>query len=107
MVFKIFIRVLPPPVGYLKRIKEICSKYGILLIFDEVITGFGRLGASFATEKFDITPDMITCAKGLTNAVIPAGAVICQQNLYDAIISDSNKNGSSHIELFHGYTYRQ
>ena len=77
--------VLPPPEGYLKRIREICTKHGILLIFDEVITGFGRIGSAFAVNKFDVNADMITCAKGLTNAVIPAGAVICQSHIYDSI----------------------
>jgi beta-alanine--pyruvate transaminase len=99
--------VLPPPVGYLKRLREICSKHGILLIFDEVITGFGRVGKSFATVKFDITPDIITCAKGLTNGVVPAGAVITQKFIYDAMMSAADKEGpTSTIELFHGYTYR-
>jgi beta-alanine--pyruvate transaminase len=99
--------VLPPPVDYLKRIREICKKHDILLIFDEVITGFGRLGASFATEKFDVTPDMITCAKGLTNATVPAGAVICQKQIYESVMHAADQAGpSSTIELFHGYTYR-
>jgi beta-alanine--pyruvate transaminase len=93
--------VLIPPKGYLKRLREICDKHGILLIFDEVITGFGRLGASFATEYFGVTPDMITCAKGLTNGSIPMGAVICRKGIYDAFM-DAPENT---IELFHGYTY--
>ena len=93
--------VLLPPKGYLKRLREICDKHGILLIFDEVITGFGRLGASFATEYFGVTPDMITCAKGLTNGSIPMGGVICRKGIYDAFM-DAPENT---IELFHGYTY--
>jgi len=97
--------VLPPPKGYLKRLRDICTKHGILLIFDEVITGFGRLGTPFATQKFDVTPDLITCAKGLTNGAVPAGAVICQQHLYDAIANDTYKQHGSHVEFFHGYTY--
>jgi beta-alanine--pyruvate transaminase len=98
--------VLVPPEGYLKKIKETCDKHGILLIFDEVITGFGRLGASFAAEKFDVTPDMITCAKGLTNAVVPAGATICQSHVFDTIYNAAHKGPEMAIELFHGYTYR-
>eukprot|EP01041_Mallomonas_annulata_P008538 gene8538-17609_t len=98
--------VLPPPQGYLKRIREICTKHDILLIFDEVITSFGRLGESFATVKFDVTPDIIVCAKGLTNGVVPAGAVICQKGIYDSIIDGAERDGpGSSIELFHGYTY--
>ncbi len=93
--------VLIPPKGYLERLREICDKHGILLIFDEVITGFGRLGASFATEHFGVTPDMITCAKGLTNGSIPMGAVICRKGIYDAFM-DAPENA---IEFFHGYTY--
>jgi beta-alanine--pyruvate transaminase len=93
--------VLIPPKGYLKRLREICDKHGILLIFDEVITGFGRLGASFATEYFGVKPDMITCAKGLTNGSIPMGAVICRKGIYDAFMDGPDNT----IELFHGYTY--
>lgn len=92
--------------GYLKRLRSICDKHGILLIFDEVITGFGRLGASFATDKFDVNPDMITCAKGLTNGVVPAGAVICKEGLYSTLLESADREGQgSHIEFFHGYTY--
>lgn len=98
--------VVPPPVGYLERIREICTKHGVLLIFDEVITGFGRLGASFGTEKFNVTPDMITCAKGLTNAAVPAGAVICQGHIFDSIYEAAHRNPGTQIEFFHGYTYR-
>jgi beta-alanine--pyruvate transaminase len=93
--------VLVPPKGYLERLRQICDKHGILLIFDEVITGFGRLGASFATEYFGVKPDLITCAKGLTNGSIPMGAVICRKGIYDAFM-DAPENT---IELFHGYTY--
>lgn len=98
--------VLVPPEGYLQKIREICTKHGILLIFDEVITGFGRVGASFATVKYDVNPDMITCAKGLTNATVPAGAVICQSHIFDTIYSGAHKAPEMQIELFHGYTYR-
>ena len=93
--------VLPPPIGYLQRLREICTKYGILLIFDEVITGFGRVGEAFAASRFDVIPDIITTAKGLTNGVIPMGAVIVKDEIYDAFTQ-----GPEHIvELFHGYTY--
>ncbi|MFQ5938947.1 MAG: aminotransferase class III-fold pyridoxal phosphate-dependent enzyme, partial [Alphaproteobacteria bacterium] len=93
--------VLIPPKGYLERLREICDKHGILLIFDEVITGFGRLGASFATEYFGITPDIITVAKALTNATIPMGATFVTKGIYEAFM-DGPENA---IELFHGYTY--
>ncbi|MGG7565584.1 aspartate aminotransferase family protein [Rhodovulum sp. DZ06] len=93
--------VLMPPKGYLKRLREICTKHGILLIFDEVITGFGRLGSPFAAEHFDVMPDMITTAKGLTNGVIPMGAVLCTTEIHDAFMSGPENM----IELFHGYTY--
>ena len=93
--------VLPAPKGYLERLREICDKYGILLIFDEVITGFGRLGAPFAAERFGVTPDMITFAKGVTNGTVPMGGVIASRHIYDAFMQ-----GPEHaIELFHGYTY--
>ncbi len=93
--------VLVPPKGYLKRLREICDKHGILLIFDEVITGFGRLGQSFAAEYFDVLPDLMTVAKGITNATIPMGAVFARSHVHDACM-----NGPEHvIELFHGYTY--
>ena len=93
--------VLIPPKGYLKRLRELTRKHGILLIFDEVITGFGRLGAPFAADYFDVMPDMITCAKGLTNGVIPMGAVLATKEIHDAFMQ-----GPEHvIELFHGYTY--
>jgi beta-alanine--pyruvate transaminase len=92
---------LIPPKGYLKRLREICTKHGIILIFDEVITGFGRLGSAFAADHFDVMPDLITCAKGLTNGVIPMGAVLATKEIHDAFMQ-----GPEHmIELFHGYTY--
>lgn len=94
--------VLVPPKGYLKRLREICDKHGILLIFDEVITGFGRLGASFAAEYFDVLPDMITSAKGLTNGTVPMAAVFARKGIYDTFM-DTAADGA--IELFHGYTY--
>ncbi|SDK77251.1 aspartate aminotransferase family protein [Paracoccus chinensis] len=93
--------VLLPPKGYLERLREITRKHGILLIFDEVITGFGRLGSPFAAQHFGVVPDMITCAKGLTNGVIPMGAVLTSAAIHDAFMQ-----GPEHvIELFHGYTY--
>ncbi len=93
--------VLLPPKGYLKRLGEICDRYGILLILDEVITGFGRLGAPFAIDAFDIVPDMVTMAKGLTNGVIPMGGVVAKSEIYEAFMT-----GPEHLpELFHGYTY--
>lgn len=93
--------VLLPPKGYLQKLRAICDKHGILLIFDEVITGFGRIGAPFAAEYFDVMPDMIVCAKGLTNGVIPMGAVLVRKEIHDAFMQ-----GPDHlIEFFHGYTY--
>lgn len=93
--------VLIPPKGYLQRLREICTKHGILLIFDEVITGFGRLGAPFASQYFDVKPDIMVTAKGLTNGVIPMGAVFVTAEIHDAFMT-----GPEHmIEFFHGYTY--
>ncbi|HTT42445.1 MAG TPA: aspartate aminotransferase family protein [Steroidobacteraceae bacterium] len=92
--------VLIPPRGYLKRIREICDRHGILLIFDEVITGFGRTGAPFAAQEFEVMPDMITLAKGLTNGCVPMGAVLVSKPIYEAFMQ-----GPEGIELFHGYTY--
>jgi beta-alanine--pyruvate transaminase len=94
--------VLIPPVGYLERLRGICDKYGILLIFDEVITGFGRLGASFATEYFGVMPDMVTVAKGITNGTVPMGAVFVRKGIYDTFMAAAAENA---IEFFHGYTY--
>jgi beta-alanine--pyruvate transaminase len=93
--------VVLPPVGYLKRLREICDKHDILLIFDEVITGFGRVGKPFASQAFDVTPDLMTTAKGLTNGAIPMGAVFSQRKIYDAFMQGPENS----IELFHGYTY--
>jgi beta-alanine--pyruvate transaminase len=93
--------VLVPPVGYLQRLRTICDKYGIMLIFDEVITGFGRLGTGFAATRFEVQPDMIAMAKGLTNGVIPMGAVAVREHIYDAFM----QGPEDAIELFHGYTY--
>jgi len=93
--------VLIPPKGYLERLRAICDKYGILLIFDEVITGFGRVGSSFATEYFGVVPDIVTAAKGITNGTVPMGAVFVKEGIYDAFMN-APENA---IELFHGYTY--
>ncbi|MGO8711965.1 MAG: aspartate aminotransferase family protein [Rhizomicrobium sp.] len=93
--------VIVPPKGYLDRLREITTRHGIVLIFDEVITAFGRLGAASASHYFGITPDIVTCAKGLTNAAVPMGAAIASRGIYDAII-DAAAPG---IEFFHGYTY--
>jgi beta-alanine--pyruvate transaminase len=94
--------VILPPQGYLQKLRAICDKHGILLIFDEVITGFGRLGAAFAADYFGVLPDMIICAKGLTNAAVPMGAVIVKQEIHDAFMSAAADGA---IELYHGYTY--
>jgi beta-alanine--pyruvate transaminase len=93
--------VLPPPKGYLKRLRQICDENDILLIFDEVITGFGRLGTAFAAERFGVTPDLLTFAKGVTSGTVPLGGVMVRQGIYDSF-----QNPADHvIELFHGYTY--
>ena len=92
--------VLVPPAGYLERLREICTKHGILLIFDEVITGFGRLGKPFGSQRFGVTPDLFTTAKGLTNGTVPMGAVFIKDSIYAAFMQ-----GPAGIELFHGYTY--
>jgi beta-alanine--pyruvate transaminase len=93
--------VLPPPKGYLERLRAICDKHGILLIFDEVITGYGRLGYAFAAERYGVVPDMITFAKGITSGTVPMGGVVVRKGIYDAFMQ-----GPEHvIELFHGYTY--
>ncbi|OCX98186.1 MAG: omega amino acid--pyruvate aminotransferase [Pseudomonas sp. K35] len=93
--------VILPPVGYLQRLREITAKHGILLIFDEVITGFGRVGEAFAAQRWGVTPDILTCAKGLTNGAIPMGAVLVADHLFDAFMNGPE----SVIEFFHGYTY--
>ena len=93
--------VLPPPKGYLKRLRALCDKHDILLIFDEVITGFGRTGKPFAAETFDVTPDILTMAKALTNAAVPMGAVAVRQDIHDAMMA----NADGPTELYHGYTY--
>ena len=93
--------VLVPPHGYLKRLREICTRHGILLIFDEVITGFGRLGAPFASQLFDVKPDLITFAKGITSATVPMGGVLVADHVYDAFMRGSGPV----VEMFHGYTY--
>jgi beta-alanine--pyruvate transaminase len=93
--------VLPAPKGYLPRLRQICDKYGILLIFDEVITGFGRLGYPFAAERYGVVPDMITFAKGVTSGAVPMGGVLIRDGIYNAFMQ-----GPEHLpELFHGYTY--
>src|SRR5215831_9454558 len=93
--------VLLPPRGYLQRLREICDRHGILLIFDEVITGFGRTGSAFAAQEFSVRPDMITLAKALTNGVIPMGAVLASRKVHDALMLGPEEQ----IEFFHGYTY--
>jgi beta-alanine--pyruvate transaminase len=93
--------VLVPPKGYLQRLRQICDKYGILLIFDEVISGFGRTGSAFAAHTFGVTPDMITMAKGLTNAAVPMGAVAVKKEIYDTFMTGPE----AAIEFYHGYTY--
>ena len=92
---------LPPPKGYLKRLRELCTKHDILLIFDEVVTAFGRMGKATGSEFFGVTPDIISCAKGITNATIPMGATIVQDFIYESMMV----NADAPIELFHGYTY--
>ena len=93
--------VLPPPKGYLQKLRTICDKHGILLIFDEVITGFGRLGFSFAAERYNVLPDMITFAKGITSGTVPMGGVLVRKPIYDTFM-----RGPEHaVELAHGYTY--
>ena len=94
--------VLVPPVGYLERLREICDQHGILLVFDEVITGFGRMGENFGAQTFSVTPDIMTMAKALTNGSIPMGAVAVKDTIYDTVV-DAAPDGA--IEFFHGYTY--
>ena len=93
---------LVPPKGYLKRLREICNKYDILLIFDEVITGWGRTGSSFASKEYGVTPDLMTMAKATTNGIVPMGVVAVKEEIYDTIV---NASPDGVIELFHGYTY--
>src|SRR5579872_4832162 len=93
--------VLPPPKGYLERLREICDRHGILLIFDEVVTGFGRLGAPFAAQALGVTPDLITCAKGMTNGAVPMGGVLVRDLVFDAM----SQGPEATVELAHGYTY--
>jgi beta-alanine--pyruvate transaminase len=93
---------LPPPVGYLNRLREICDQHGILLVFDEVITGWGRMGAAFGAQKFGVTPDLLTMAKAITNGAQPMGAVATKTEIYDTI---TNAGPAAGIEFFHGYTY--
>ena len=94
--------VIVPPKGYLQRLRELCTKHGILLIFDEVITGFGRLGAATASEYFGVTPDLLTMAKAINNAAIPMGAVAASRTVHDTVV---NAGADNAIEFFHGYTY--
>ncbi len=95
--------VILPPLGYLERLRELCTRHGILLIFDEVITGFGRLGTPFGAQYFRVQPDIITTAKGLTNGAIPMGAVFVRKGIHDAFMNSGTPE--DRIELFHGYTY--
>lgn len=94
--------VLPPPKGYLKRLREITARHGILLIFDEVISAFGRLGTAFAAQRYGVTPDMIVFAKGITSGTVPMGGVIASADIYNGFMESA---GEGMIELFHGYTY--
>jgi beta-alanine--pyruvate transaminase len=94
--------VLVPPRGYLERLRQICTRHGLLLIFDEVITAFGRLGTATASEYFGVKPDLITLAKGISNGAIPLGAVAVDRVIYDTVVNSANPDS---IELFHGYTY--
>ncbi|HUL64603.1 MAG TPA: aspartate aminotransferase family protein [Burkholderiaceae bacterium] len=94
--------VLVPPQGYLEKLRAICDKYGVLLIFDEVITGFGRLGAPFAAHRFNVKPDLLTCAKAINNAAVPLGAVIARNEIHDTIVNAAPEGA---IEFLHGYTY--
>lgn len=99
------IGVYPPPSGYLQRLRAITEKHGILLIFDEVITAYGRLGTSSAAEYFGVIPDLVTTAKGLTSGTVPMGAVMARKHIHDAIVHGPGAGGEKAIELFHGYTY--
>lgn len=94
--------VILPPKGYLRRLREICTKHDIVLIFDEVITGWGRLGSSFASNLFDVIPDLITSAKGITSGVVPLGAVFAQDEIYNTVVNNAAEGA---VEFYHGYTY--
>ncbi|MBV9523228.1 MAG: aminotransferase class III-fold pyridoxal phosphate-dependent enzyme, partial [Alphaproteobacteria bacterium] len=94
---------LVPPKGYLKRLRQICDKHGILLIFDEVICGFGRTGKAFGAQSFEVTPDILTMAKGITNGAVPMGAVAFRDAIYQAVLDATPGEGV--VEFFHGYTY--
>lgn len=94
--------VILPPKGYLRRLREICTKHDIVLIFDEVITGWGRLGSPFASEEFDVIPDLITSAKGISSGVVPLGAVFAQDKIYETVVNNAPEGA---VEFFHGYTY--
>ena len=93
---------LVPPKGYLQRLRKICDKHGILLIFDEVVTGWGRTGSAFGAQEFGVTPDIMTMAKATTNGISPLGVVACKEEIYDTLMDNAPKGT---IELFHGYTY--
>ena len=94
--------IIVPPKGYLKRLREICNQYKIILIFDEVVTGWARTGSMFASEEFDVTPDIMTLAKATTNGIMPMGVVVVKDEIYNSIVDKAPKDT---IELFHGYTY--
>ena len=93
---------LVPPKGYLQRLRELCDKHNILLIFDEVITGWGRTGSAFGSQEFGVTPDIMTMAKATTNGIVPFGVVACKEEIYDAVVNNAPEGA---VELFHGYTY--
>ena len=94
-----------PPKGYLKRLREICNQHGILLIFDEVITGFGRMGTNFAADFYGVVPDMLNFAKCVTNGVMPLGGVVCREHIFEMMMKATEKSPNHAIEFFHGYTY--
>ncbi|MBV1842184.1 aminotransferase class III-fold pyridoxal phosphate-dependent enzyme, partial [Photobacterium ganghwense] len=94
--------VIMPPKGYLKRLREICDRHDVVLIFDEVITGWGRLGSPFAAQEFEVTPDLITSAKGITSGVVPLGAVFAKDEIYETVV---NSAAEGSVEFYHGYTY--
>jgi len=97
--------VVPPPQGYLQRLREICDRHGILLIFDEVICGFGRLGAAFGAERYGVTPDLLTFAKGVTSGTVPMGGVIARKHVHDVVEGEGQDRGPHEMRLYHGYTY--